>query len=159
MARPGVLSTTVTVSPGPSRSRVNLARSSRSWASLPRKGTTTSTRGLAITGLSSEAVQDYYEELWQRLPETLDPPEFARRRDFLAAEVRPGDRVLDLGCGAGEFAAIAGELGARVVGVDVAQGALERARRSHPDLDFRLAPLDGPLPIEDNSFDVIWASE
>lgn len=104
-------------------------------------------------------MQDYYEDLWERLPETLEPPELERRRDFLAAELRAGDRVLDLGCGAGEFTAIASELGAGVVGAEVARGALERARRSYPELDFRLVPIDGPLPLEDNSFDVVWASE
>ena len=29
----------------------------------------------------------------------------------------------------------------------------------HPGLDFRLAPIDGPLPFEDNRFALVWASE
>ena len=45
------------------------------------------------------------------------------------------------------------------MGVDVAEAALERARAAHPDLEFRLTPIDGPLPFEDNSFDLVWASE
>ena len=44
-------------------------------------------------------VRDYYEELWERLPADLSPPDFERRRAFLLAELRSGDRVLDLGCG------------------------------------------------------------
>jgi SAM-dependent methyltransferase len=104
-------------------------------------------------------VQEYYEDLWQRLPDSLKPPEFDLRRDFLSAELKPQDRLLDLGCGAGEFTAIASDLGAEAVGVEVAQSALGRARRRHPQIDFRLAQIDGPLPLEDNSFDVVWASE
>jgi SAM-dependent methyltransferase len=104
-------------------------------------------------------VREYYEELWQRLPAELAPPERDRRRAFLAAEVRAGDRLLDVGCGTGEFTAFAAELGASAFGIDVARAALERARASHPGLDFRLVPFGGPLPLEDNSFDLVWASE
>ena len=49
--------------------------------------------------------------------------------------------------------------GAAAVGVDVAEAALRRARAGNPSLDFRLAPIDGPLPLADNSFDLVWASE
>ncbi len=41
------------------------------------------------------AVQDYYEELWERLPPDLSPPDFELRRRFLLAEARsrrPGAR-------------------------------------------------------------------
>ena len=104
-------------------------------------------------------MRDYYEELWQRLPEELEPPDWELRRRFLVENVRPGDRALDLGCGAGEFAAVLAESGASVVGADVAEAALARARARHSDLDFRLVPIDGPLPFEDNAFDLVWASE
>ena len=50
-------------------------------------------------------------------------------------------------------------MGAEPIGVDVAQAAIDRARAGHPDLDFRLAPIDGPLPFDDVSFDVVWTSE
>ncbi len=101
----------------------------------------------------------FYEELWARLPAELDPPAFAARRAFLLAHVRPGERVLDLGCGEGHCAAAAAEAGAEVVGIDVAQAALERAHAAYPALELRLAPEDGPLPLEDSSVDLVWASE
>jgi SAM-dependent methyltransferase len=104
-------------------------------------------------------VEDYYEDLWRRLPDELDAPDWERRRKFLLEELRPGERVLDLGCGAGEFTAELARAGALVVGVDVAEAALERARSRNPGLDFRLAPIDGPLPLEDNAFDLVWSSE
>ena len=104
-------------------------------------------------------MREYYEELWRRLPETLEPPELALRSALLQRELRAQDRVLDLGCGAGRFSALAAASGASTTGVDVAETALERARAAHPDLDFRLVPFDGPLPLEDNSFDLVWASE
>ena len=104
-------------------------------------------------------MRDYYEELWQSLPEELHPPDLYRRLAFLRAETRPGDRALDLGCGDGRFTGELARAGAAVVGVDVAQAALDRARAREPELEFRLAPIDGPLPLEDNAFDLVWASE
>ena len=104
-------------------------------------------------------MKGYYEELWQRLPERLEVPDFDLRRGFLLADLRPGMPVLDLGSGAGRFAAELARAGAEVVGVDVAQAAVDRARAAYPDLDFRLAPIDGPLPLPDNAFELVWASE
>lgn len=101
----------------------------------------------------------HYEELWERLPEA--PPDAAalRRRGFLLSRVRPGMRVLDLGCGLGATAAAAAAAGASVVGVEVASAAVERARAARPELDIRLAPIDGPLPLPDGEFAVVYAGE
>lgn len=104
-------------------------------------------------------MQDFYEELWQRLPDGLAPAEFELRREFLCGQVRRGDRALDLGCGSGEFTALLARVAASVVGVEVAQAAVDRAQDRHPHLDLRFARLDGPLPLEDHSFDLVWASE
>jgi SAM-dependent methyltransferase len=104
-------------------------------------------------------IKDYYEELWERLPDQLALPDRERRLAFLLNEVSPGDRVLDVGSGDGTFTAALVFAGARAVGVEVAEAALKRARAAHPQLDFRLAPIDGPLPVEDCVFDLVWASE
>jgi 2-polyprenyl-3-methyl-5-hydroxy-6-metoxy-1,4-benzoquinol methylase len=104
-------------------------------------------------------VRDYYEQLWERLPEDLEPPDLARRSAFARAHVRPGRRVLDLGCGQGDLTAVLAAAGGDVLGVEVAQAAVDRARRRHAELQFTLVPLDGALPLDDTSFDVVWASE
>ena len=99
------------------------------------------------------------EEIWSGLPAGSPPFAWRRRVEFLLAQVTPGDVVLDLGCGEGAFTAALAESGARPVGVDVAERALSRARERHPDLDFRRAAPGEPLPLEDGSVDVVWASE
>lgn len=104
-------------------------------------------------------MRDYYEELWRSLPEDRSPPDWSLRLRFLLGEVESEDRVLDLGCGDGAFAVEAARVGASVVGADVAQAALERARSRFPELELRLVPSEGPLPFEDGQFDLVWASE
>jgi ubiquinone/menaquinone biosynthesis C-methylase UbiE len=99
------------------------------------------------------------EEIWSGLP--AGSPTFARKRrlGFLLAQVESGDAVLDLGSGEGAFTAALAEVGARPVGVDVAEAALSRARERHPDLDFRRAAPGEALPLDDAAVDVVWASE
>ncbi len=104
-------------------------------------------------------MQDYYEDLWQRLPEQRELPDFELRRAFLLSQAGAGERALDLGCGGGEFTAVLAEAGVDSVGVEVAPAAVARARERHAGLDFRLARIDDPLPLEDNSFALVWASE
>jgi len=104
-------------------------------------------------------VKDYYEELWERLPDDLRPPDLALRRDFALSEISSTDSVLDLGCGTGDLTAEIARSGAATVGVEVAEAAVQRARARHPELDFQLAPIEGPLPFDDNAFAVVFASE
>ena len=101
----------------------------------------------------------YHEAVWSSLEVGLEPADFSLRRGFLLDRVRTGERVLDLGCGEGRFAAELESAGARVVGVDVAEQPLTRARALHPRLELRLVDGEGSWDLEDASFDVVWAGE
>jgi len=102
---------------------------------------------------------DYHERLWEAVPEGLEPAGFARRSNFLLGNVRKGERVLDVGCGEGRFAVELIRTGAEVVGLDVAAEPLRRARERHPELDLRQMAAEGAWPLEDASFDAVWAGE
>jgi len=102
---------------------------------------------------------DHHDGSWQHVPEGLQPSDFALRRRFLLDRVSATERVLDVGCGEGRFAAELLAAGARVVAVDVAQEPLRRARARHPRLDLRLIAPEGPWELDDASFDVVWAGE
>jgi ubiquinone/menaquinone biosynthesis C-methylase UbiE len=104
-------------------------------------------------------MRDYYEELWERLPDDLQPPDLELRRRFALSNIQPGDRVLDLGSGSGDLTTDLARVADEVVGVEVAEAAVRRAQKRHPALDFRLAPIEGALPFADDAFDLVWSSE
>jgi 2-polyprenyl-3-methyl-5-hydroxy-6-metoxy-1,4-benzoquinol methylase len=108
----------------------------------------------------------YHQSLWRALPEGLDPPDRKVRLAFLLERARAHDapgkepgRVLDVGCGEGQFASELVRAGFSVVGVDVAEEPLRRGRARHPELDLRVVATDGPWPLTDAGFDVVWAGE
>lgn len=71
------------------------------------------------------------------------------------AEVAPKD-VLEVGCGRGELGArIGGELGARVVALDLSERMVELAREA--GVDARVGDVQ-ELPFEDSSFDCAVAA-
>jgi ubiquinone/menaquinone biosynthesis C-methylase UbiE len=104
-------------------------------------------------------VRAFYEGVWAGLPEDPEPWAWRRRRALLLGAVQPGERVLDLGCGAGRFVAALREAGAEPVGVELAEAALERARRNVPGADLRLVAPDGSLPLGHGEVDLVWCSE
>jgi 2-polyprenyl-6-hydroxyphenyl methylase/3-demethylubiquinone-9 3-methyltransferase len=104
-------------------------------------------------------VEPWREAVWQSVPDDARPERLAERRAFLLGHVRAGDRVLDLGAGDGTFAAELGAAGCEVIAVDVADEALRRARARVPQLDARRVDDGGPLPIDEDSVDVVWAGE
>ena len=71
-----------------------------------------------------------------------------------------GLRVLDLGCGYGWFCRWARESGAaRVVGIDVSERMLQRARRDGPAdaIEYRRADLED-VDLPRASFDLVYSS-
>jgi SAM-dependent methyltransferase len=99
-------------------------------------------------------MREFYEAFWAAAPRNPTPYEFALRKEILLDEVKPGERVLDLGCGAGAFLALL----ENAVGVEIAEEAAQRARANVPGADVRLLD-DGAIPLEHGSVDLVWCSE
>ncbi len=102
-------------------------------------------------------MRTFYEDVWTDLPQDPEPWDWERRRALLLAEARRGERVLDLGCGAGRFVRALADAGADPVGVELAEGALTRARLNVPGAEF--LRMDDEIPLEDSSVDLVWCSE
>jgi 2-polyprenyl-6-hydroxyphenyl methylase/3-demethylubiquinone-9 3-methyltransferase len=74
-----------------------------------------------------------------------------------------GQRVLDVGCGGGILAEGMAGFGARVVGIDLAEGPLEVARlhalETGAEVDYRLVSAEALAETEPASFDVVTCME
>lgn len=113
--------------------------------------------------------RDYYESVWQAVPEGAVPSDLELRRAFVLERLRVAAReldigterlrVLDVGCGEGQLTAAIAEAGFDVLGVDVADEPLRRARALHPGLELLRVEPDRQWPLPDAGFDVIWAGE
>ncbi len=99
------------------------------------------------------------DAVWDAVPAGAEPERFAPRLAFLREHVSAGDRVLDLGCGDGAFAAALLAAGTTVTCADVAVGALERSAARAPDAQSVLLRDGEPLPFGDDAFDLVWAGE
>lgn len=97
----------------------------------------------------------YDDELWELVPEDPGPPP-AHVAEFVGA-LAAADRALDLGVGDGRVAT--GIKAAKLIGADVSQVALDRARKRLPEAELVLLEPDEPLPFGDNEFDLVTCIE
>ncbi len=81
---------------------------------------------------------------------TLGMDQGWRRAALDAVAVQPGELVVDLATGTGDFAELAVARGARTIGVDFAKGMLRAARRRRPTGLFVQTDA-GRLPFRDGS--------
>lgn len=77
-----------------------------------------------------------------------------------SAFTRPGQRILDAGCGTGGFLRWALDAGAfaSAAGVDIGAAAIELARERVPEADLRTSALRS-LPFDDRSFDLVVTND
>jgi trans-aconitate methyltransferase len=58
-------------------------------------------------------------------------------------DVRPGERILDLGCGTRQLTRALAESGARLIGIDKSPEMIADAQRNYPEIEFRVADASG----------------
>jgi SAM-dependent methyltransferase len=114
------------------------------------------------TGRPLAALLGYQDEWLAGVPETALESFAGTGNPFSLGEIRPGDRVVDVGCGAGLDSLIAAKMAGpegRVIGVDMTPAMLEKARRSASEAGLGNAEFrEGfgeALPVEDGWADVV----
>lgn len=73
-----------------------------------------------------------------------------------ATEVGVTMQFLDVGCGGGGASVLAAERGAKISGLDAAEGLIVFARERVSNGDFRVGDIEY-LPFEDDAFDIVFA--
>lgn len=76
------------------------------------------------------------------------------------AAAKPGERVLDIGCGCGETSIILAKAGVRVTGVDISRPMLARAKQRASDAridDFEAIEADAALRKFDATYDLLFS--
>lgn len=115
----------------------------------------------AVGGAGPALAPDYDPDALARLPAQAAAYSFGCGDPLALADIRPGDTVLDLGCGAGMDVLLAAErvgLGGRIIGVDAAAEMVDRAReniqcaRPAATIDILRGEIEA-LPIPDASID------
>jgi len=95
-----------------------------------------------------DADSAHFAEHWSRLAAP------ARHAVADALSLAAGMRVLDVGCGSGDFCALALSRGAAASGIDAAPGMIEIARERAPAAELRVGEMQR-LPYGDGEFDAV----
>lgn len=116
---------------------------------------------------SSKINNDFYTDLKSRWYDAYDDPVALLRSEnkvklpwimerLSKEKLTSGSKVLDVGCGAGFATNILAKEGYKVTGVDLAEGALEEAKKRDETKSVEYITADAmKLPFEDNSFDCV----
>jgi arsenite methyltransferase len=114
------------------------------------------------TGRALARILEYADEWLIGIPESSIESFAGTGNPFRLGELRPGERVVDVGCGAGIDSLIAAKkVGpeGRVIGVDMTPSMLEKARRAAEEtrlanVEFREGYAEA-LPVDDGWADVV----
>jgi ubiquinone/menaquinone biosynthesis C-methylase UbiE len=114
-----------------------------------------------VAELNDEPVKDqqaFYDEGWRgELARGIEQRgnlqtnlEFLKQTDL----IRPGSRVLEIGCGIGTIMAHLADAGHDVIGTDISAVAIEYGRSKYPAVRLEVQPAEA-LDFEDSTFNIV----
>jgi SAM-dependent methyltransferase len=114
------------------------------------------------TGRRLTKILGYQEEWLEGIPESSIESFAGTGNPFSLGEIRPGERVVDIGCGAGIDSLIAAkkvDSDGMVIGIDMTEAMLDKARQAGEEaglrhVEFRYGHAED-LPVPDGWADVV----
>jgi cyclopropane fatty-acyl-phospholipid synthase-like methyltransferase len=102
---------------------------------------------------------NYYEQHALNVAQRYESADVTQLHGFLLSGLKPGGRLLELGCGSGRDAAFMVSRGFRVLATDGSESMIEQAMRYHPELEGSVIHLKLPdgLSNESGTYDGIYA--
>ena len=70
--------------------------------------------------------------------------------------LRPGETLLDVGCGDGFWTSIFAGKGFKASGTDLSVGGIEVARTRYPEIEFLVRDIEQPIREGDRQFDIVF---
>jgi SAM-dependent methyltransferase len=114
------------------------------------------------TGRPLTRILGYKEEWLEGIPESSIESFAGTGNPFSLGEIRPGERVIDIGCGAGIDSLIAAKkVGSdgKVIGIDMTEAMLDKARQACEEAGFRQVEFRyghaENLPVPDGWADLV----
>jgi len=105
--------------------------------------------------------KQFYEKYWDGQEDFLSDFSFkwSRLKEFIPLE--NNITIVDFGCGNGKILSEIKKMNprAKLIGLDVSETALERAKKYLPDVDFYKINDGGRLPLNDGMVDFVFSSE
>jgi 2-polyprenyl-3-methyl-5-hydroxy-6-metoxy-1,4-benzoquinol methylase len=107
----------------------------------------------------------FYERYWKNAEEAgtyhsgFDISQRKRKLQKALSSVPSGAKVLDAGCGNGEFSNFLAGLGYKVVSVDISTVATQHAHQQFPSGVFSVTSLEDGISFADGHFAAVWSSE
>lgn len=102
-------------------------------------------------------MNDYVVSTYNKVARTYTDKYFNDTADFPYIDkflqlLKPGSRILDIGCGPGSFSRYIHEKGFNIEGIDLSEEMLKIAKQKVPNVNFKLMDMR-KLDHENNSFD------
>lgn len=103
-----------------------------------------------------QGVAKFYDEVYYRDAEAPAGRRVPWHQRALADRLalRPGERILDVACGTGDWLEVAAARGLEIAGVDISERAVTVCRARMPAGQFRVGPAER-LEFPDRQFDVV----